>query len=175
MSKILIDEVVVRQAIEWIGDPHTRTVSAGKMVSILIEALAEQPAPAQEPDDERIAALRTLDYCHGLKAGWNFCVANDEAGFERAMASTSEAVRILKTQPAPAQEPDPDELTIAYMSGMHEGKKIGAKEGRNKLATWMMQCGFATGHGDTLEELLYELDTEVEDRLAAIREKGGEA
>ena len=70
--------------------------------------------------------------------------------------------------PAPAQqEPDPDELTIAYMSGLHEGKKIGAKEGRNKLATWMMQCGFATGHGDTLEDLLDELDTEVEDRLAA--------
>jgi hypothetical protein len=38
---------------------------------------------------------------------------------------------------------------------------------RNKLATWMMQCGFATGHGDTVEELLYELDTEIEDRLAA--------
>ena len=68
-------------------------------------------------------------------------------------------------------EPDPDELTIAYMSGLHEGKMIGAKEGRNKLATWMMQCGFATGHGDTIEDLLCELDTEVEARLAAERER----
>ena len=74
-------------------------------VARLNKALAEQPAQ-QEPDDERIAALRTLDYCHGLKAGWNFCVANDDAGFERAMTSTSEAVRILKKQPA-QQEPVP--------------------------------------------------------------------
>jgi hypothetical protein len=69
-----------------------------------------------------------------------------------------------------APAPDPDELTIAYMSGLYEGKKIGAKDSRNKLATWMMQCGFATGHGDTIEDLLDELDTEIEDRLAAERE-----
>ena len=87
-------------------------------------------------------------------------------GHDELNAAAMTALRQALEQPAPAQ-PDPDELTIAYMSGLHAGKKIGAKEGRNKLATWMMQCGFATGHGDTLEDLLDELDTEVEDRLAA--------
>ena len=72
-------------------------------ITAIREALAEQPA--QQQTDERIDALRTLDYCHGLKAGWNFCAADDDAGFERAMAGTSEAVRILKTQPAQQQEP----------------------------------------------------------------------
>jgi hypothetical protein len=68
------------------------------------ENRAAKEQPAQQPDDERIAALRTLDYCHGLKAGWNFCAADDDPGFERAIAGTSEVVRILKTQPAQQQE-----------------------------------------------------------------------
>jgi hypothetical protein len=129
MSKILIDEAVVRQALEalekkhgkWgqghdelnaaaitalrqaLEQPAQRPPNCGTGYCSCVECLFEQPAPAQEPDDERIAALRTLDYCHGLKAGWNFCVANDDAGFERAMDSTGEAVRILKKQPVPAQ------------------------------------------------------------------------
>jgi len=45
---------------------------------------------------------------------------------------------------------------------------------RNKLAAWMIQFGFATGHGDTMEELVDALGTEIVDRIdgeveAAIR------
>jgi hypothetical protein len=36
----------------------------------------------------------------------------------------------------------------------------GAAE-RNKLASWMMAQGYATGHGDTMEGLLEELEREV--------------
>ena len=36
---------------------------------------------------------------------------------------------------------------------------------RNKLAAWMIQFGFATGHGDTMEELCDELGTEIVDRI----------
>jgi hypothetical protein len=36
---------------------------------------------------------------------------------------------------------------------------------RNKLAAWMIQFGFATGHGDTMEELVDELGTEIVDRI----------
>jgi hypothetical protein len=32
---------------------------------------------------------------------------------------------------------------------------------RNKLAQWMMAQGYATGHGDTTEELLKELEREI--------------
>ena len=32
---------------------------------------------------------------------------------------------------------------------------------REKVAAWMMQCGCATGHGDTIEDLLVELEWQV--------------
>jgi hypothetical protein len=32
---------------------------------------------------------------------------------------------------------------------------------RNKLAIWMMAQGYATGHGDTTEDLLEELEREI--------------
>ena len=32
---------------------------------------------------------------------------------------------------------------------------------REKVATWMMQHGYATGHGDTTEDLLIELDWQI--------------
>jgi hypothetical protein len=37
---------------------------------------------------------------------------------------------------------------------------------REKVAQWMMQQGYATGHGDTTEELLTELDWQIKERLA---------
>jgi len=41
---------------------------------------------------------------------------------------------------------------------------------RNKLAAWMIQHGYATGHGDTTEALLQELDWQIAERIAAERE-----
>ena len=35
---------------------------------------------------------------------------------------------------------------------------------RNKIATWMMSKGYATGHGDTVEGLLTELEWQIEER-----------
>jgi hypothetical protein len=35
---------------------------------------------------------------------------------------------------------------------------------RNKVASWMMAQGYATGHGDTTEDLLKELEWQVEER-----------
>lgn len=32
---------------------------------------------------------------------------------------------------------------------------------RNKVAQWMMTNGYATGHGDTVEDLLQELDWQI--------------
>ena len=36
---------------------------------------------------------------------------------------------------------------------------------REKLATWMMRQGYATGHGDTTEDLLKELDWQIAERI----------
>ena len=41
---------------------------------------------------------------------------------------------------------------------------------REKLAAWMMRQGFATGHGDTTEDLLKELDWQIEERIRNERE-----
>ena len=41
----------------------------------------------------------------------------------------------------------------------------GAYVERNTLAAWMIQFGFATGHGDTMEELVDALGTEIVDRI----------
>ena len=34
---------------------------------------------------------------------------------------------------------------------------------RNKLAAWMIQRGFATGHGDTIKDLLKELEWQIKE------------
>ena len=35
---------------------------------------------------------------------------------------------------------------------------------REKVAQWMMQRGYATGHGDTTEDLLNELEWQIRER-----------
>ena len=35
---------------------------------------------------------------------------------------------------------------------------------REKLAAWMMRQGYATGHGDTVEDLLKELEWQIAER-----------
>ena len=41
---------------------------------------------------------------------------------------------------------------------------------RNKLAAWMIERGYATGHGDTVEDLLKELEWQIEERISNERE-----
>ena len=36
-----------------------------------------------------------------------------------------------------------------------------AAQEREKVAAWMMAKGYATGHGDTIEDLLQELDWQI--------------
>lgn len=78
---------------------------ARRKMRALLAAAPQPVTEAQEPVDSlRTDALRDLSYCHGVKAGWNFCATDDEAGYARAMDATAEALRTLKqTHPAPAQ------------------------------------------------------------------------
>jgi hypothetical protein len=41
---------------------------------------------------------------------------------------------------------------------------------RNKLAAWMIERGYATGHGDTVEDLLKELEWQIDERIRNERE-----
>jgi hypothetical protein len=41
----------------------------------------------------------------------------------------------------------------------------GAAAEREKVAHWMRNCGYATGHGDTVEDLLGELRAQITERL----------
>ena len=41
---------------------------------------------------------------------------------------------------------------------------------RNKLAAWMMRQGYATGHGDSTEDLLKELEWQIEESVRNERE-----
>ena len=51
----------------------------------------------------------------------------------------------------------------------HFASLVAAAE-REKVAAWMMRQGYATGHGDTIEDLLKELDWQIDERIAAERE-----
>lgn len=45
-----------------------------------------------------------------------------------------------------------------------------AKHEREKLAAWMIERGYATGHGDSIEKLLEELEWQIEERISNERE-----
>ena len=42
-------------------------------------------------------------------------------------------------------------------------------EDREKLALWMMGHGFATGHGDTFDDLLSELERQIAEQIDRVR------
>jgi hypothetical protein len=48
---------------------------------------------------------------------------------------------------------------------------IAAAAEREKVANWMRSLGYATGHGDTIEDLLDHLGTQIAERLAAERKR----
>ena len=46
--------------------------------------------------------------------------------------------------------------------------RVAAQE-REKVAAWMMGRGYATGHGDTIEDLLKELAWQIDEDLDKAR------
>lgn len=47
---------------------------------------------------------------------------------------------------------------------LREFAALVAADEREKVAAWMLQRGYATGHGDTVEDLLKELEWQVVER-----------
>lgn len=88
---------------------------------------APQPAAAGKDDSLRVDALRTLSFCAGLKAGWNFCVSGDDAGFERAKSQSSEALHVLRAErKSPARQQLTDaQIQDIWCSARTEGNQHG--------------------------------------------------
>ncbi len=55
-----------------------------------------------------------------------------------------------------------DELRGAFFDGYIKG----AAAEREKVAQWMIKRSYTTGHGDTTEDLLAELDWQITERIA---------
>ena len=53
---------------------------------------------------------------------------------------------------------------ILYLNQIERFAKLVAAAEREKVAQWMMQEGYATGHGDSIEDLLQELEWQVQER-----------
>jgi hypothetical protein len=60
--------------------------------------------------------------------------------------------------------PDLYDCMVASDKAIQRFAALVAAAERNKLAAWMMQRGYATGHGDTTEDLLQELEWQVAER-----------
>ncbi len=54
---------------------------------------------------------------------------------------------------------------ITYLDKLERFATLVAAAEREKLAAWMMRQGYATGHGDTVEDLLKELEWQIEERI----------
>jgi len=52
-------------------------------------------------------------------------------------------------------------MPIIDLSYAQKFAELVAAAERNKVAQWIMACGYATGHGDTVEDLLKEFNWQV--------------
>jgi len=57
--------------------------------------------------------------------------------------------------------PDLYDCMVASDEAIERFAALAQAAERNKLATWMIAQGYATGHGDTTEDLLEELEREI--------------
>ena len=62
----------------------------------------------------------------------------------------------------------------AVEKAVEAAKVVAAGAEREKVAQWMMQKGYATGHGDTTEDLLAELDWQIAESWTKSLVKGVE-
>lgn len=78
--------------------------------------------------------------------------------------------RIYTQWAEPTGKPDwstvKESLTVPVtMEQIERFADLVASAERNKLAAWMIQFGFATGHGDTMEQLVDALGSEIVERI----------
>jgi hypothetical protein len=59
---------------------------------------------------------------------------------------------------------------LAELQRLERFAALVASAEREKVAHWMRNCGYATGHGDTIEDLLDHLGTQIAEGLLMERE-----
>jgi hypothetical protein len=65
--------------------------------------------------------------------------------------------------------------TLKMQKSATEAWEQEKRASRELVASWMINNGFATGHGDTLDDLLHELEWQVKelrDQLRSYRKEG---
>jgi hypothetical protein len=84
-----------------------------------------------------------------------------EAGFEQAGHLSHQVFTAIIERFAALVEDAQSKRTFdeGFVTVGHMRQQIAAE--RNKVASWMMTKGYATGHGDTTEDLLKELEWQV--------------
>lgn len=73
------------------------------------------------------------------------------------------------TVPAPLC-PDCDKKREAEIAALKADLAALREVEREKVAAWILSFGFATGHGDTIEDLLSEAGTQIQELRAAQKE-----
>ena len=81
------------------------------------------------------------------------------------MGDSTEVLRISKDGITVNPDVPVDEIAARVLELLDENIKILVKRAveaeRNKVAQWIMARGYSTGHGDTLDDLLKELELTV--------------
>jgi hypothetical protein len=54
--------------------------------------------------------------------------------------------------------------SIVGIAAIERFANLVAAHEREKVAKWMSECGYATGHGDTIEDLLTEINWQAAER-----------
>jgi hypothetical protein len=139
MTKILIDEAVVRQALEALtknSDRVTEIHVKNQATTALRQALADTALCKMAGNARELG----LDYMEGSAEQYEKELEQSaqpnhirEATKKVEQQEPDHIEDVLAMVEQPAQEPDPDELTIAYMSGVYEGKKAERKRIVNLL------------------------------------------
>lgn len=52
-------------------------------------------------------------------------------------------------------------ISLGFTTQHHYFAALVAAAERNRLAAWMIKRGYSTGHGDTIEDMLKELDWQI--------------
>lgn len=76
------------------------------------------------------------------------------------MTSKDDIIRMAREAGFQSAEFWPDDFK-GLMGCVERLVTLAQTDERNKLAAWMMQRGYATGHGDTIEDLLQELEWQI--------------
>jgi hypothetical protein len=108
------------KAIEVLKKCHYYMIDAGlpnqsMLIDVFTAYKALEAAMAEQPAQQEPVAW--------MNPNGGMLTANYIENFASGLDKEIHSIPLYTTPPAPSQEPDPDELTIAYMSGVYEGKK----------------------------------------------------